>query len=55
MYCFRTGDPFSGWHMAPELIATGTVVGLHVWKRNMSLSMIGGTLVYMLLIRTVFV
>ena len=52
---FRTGDPFSGWHMAPELIAAGTVVGLHVWKRNMSLSMIGGTLVYMLLIRTVFV
>ena len=41
--------------MAPELIAAGTVVGLHVWKRNMSLSMIGGTLVYMLLIRTVFV
>ena len=55
VYCFRTGDPFSGWHMAPELIAAGTVVGLHVWKRNMSLSMIGGTLVYMLLIRTVFV
>ena len=55
VYCFRTGDPFSGWHMVPELIAAGTVVGLHVWKRNMSLSMIGGTLVYMLLIRTVFV
>ena len=55
VYCFRTSDPFSGWHMAPELIAAGTVVGLHVWKRNMSLSMIGGTLVYMLLIRTVFV
>lgn len=55
VYCFRTSDPLGGFHMAPELIATTIVVGLHVWKRNMSLSMIGGTLVYMVLIRTVFV
>lgn len=54
VYCFRTSTPLAGYHMAPELIATGVVVGLHVWKRNMSLSMIGGTIVYMLLIRTVF-
>lgn len=55
VYCFRTSDPLTGYHMAPELIASAVVIGLHVWKRNMSLSMIGGTLVYMLLIRTVFV
>lgn len=55
VYCFRTSDPLGGYHMAPELIATAVVVLLHVWKKNMSLSMIGGTLVYMLLIRTVFV
>ncbi|MBC2889609.1 branched-chain amino acid transporter permease [Gordonibacter massiliensis (ex Traore et al. 2017)] len=54
VYCFRTSDPLSGYHMAPELLAAAVVVGLHLWKRNMSLSMIGGTLVYMLLIRTVF-
>lgn len=55
VYCFRTAAPLEGYHMAPELIATAVVVGLHVWKKNMSLSMIGGTLVYMLLIRTLFV
>ena len=54
VYCFRTSDPLSGYHMAPELLAAAVVAGLHLWKRNMSLSMIGGTLVYMLLIRTVF-
>lgn len=54
VYCFRTSDPLSGYHMAPELLAAAVVVALHLWKRNMSLSMIGGTLVYMLLIRTVF-
>lgn len=54
VYCFHTCDPFSGYHMAPELIATACVVGLHLWKKNMSLSMIGGTAVYMVLIRTLF-
>ena len=54
VYCFRTSDPLGGYHMAPELIAAAVVVALHLWKKNMSLSMIGGTLVYMLLIRTVF-
>ena len=54
VYCFRTSDPLAGYHMAPELIAAAVVVALHRWKRNMSLSMIGGTVVYMLLIRTVF-
>lgn len=54
VYCFRTGNPLAGNHMAPELIAAAVVVGLHLWKRNMSLSMVGGTLIYMLLIRTVF-
>lgn len=55
VYCFRTSDLLTGWHMAPELIAAAVVVGLHIWKKNMSLSMIGGTIIYMLLIRTVFV
>lgn len=54
VYCFRTGDLLTGYHMAPELFAAAVVVGLHLWKRNMSLSMIGGTLVYLLLTRTLF-
>ena len=54
VHCFHGRPLFRLASMVPELIAAGTVVGLHVWKRNMSLSMIGGTPVYML-IRTVFV
>ena len=35
----------------PVVIGIGVTVGLHLWKRNNLISIIGGTLVYMLLIR----
>ena len=38
----------------PELISVALVAGLHVWKRNTLLSIGGGVLCYMVLIRTVF-
>ena len=38
----------------PELIASAVVVGLHVWKRNTPVSIVGGTVVYMLLVQLVF-
>ena len=38
----------------PEAIAIGCIVGLHVWKRNMLLSIGAGTVVYMLLVQLVF-
>ena len=37
-----------------ELIASAVVVGLHVWKRNTPVSIVGGTVVYMLLVQMVF-
>jgi branched-subunit amino acid transport protein AzlD len=36
---------------APELIAGVAVAGFHLWKRNTLLSILGGTALYMLLIR----
>ena len=36
------------------LIAAAVVVGLHAWKRNMLLSIAGGTILYMILVQTVF-
>ena len=54
VYCYRgTGfaDP-SGW--APGLIAGLTVVVLHVWKKNNMLSIVGGTILYMVLVQAVF-
>ena len=38
----------------PELIALAAVVALHLWRRNMLLSIAGGTVLYMLLVQLVF-
>lgn len=38
----------------PELIATMFVVGCQVWKRNSLLSILAGTVVYMILVQLVF-
>lgn len=54
VYCFKSVDFLSGSHGLPELLATAAVVGLHRWKRNVLLSIAGGTAVYMVLLRLVF-
>ena len=51
VYCLR-GTSFaalSGW--VPALAAGAATVALHLWRRNTLLSIAGGTLLYMLLIR----
>jgi branched-subunit amino acid transport protein AzlD len=45
----------TGFHGLPELISIAVITALHVWKRNMLVSIAGGTIVYMLLLRFVFV
>ena len=54
IYCLKdtviTRAPFG----APELIAGLAVVGLQVWKRNSLLSILGGTVIYMVLVQAVF-
>ena len=55
IYCLK-GITFSapaGW--APQLIAVGAVVALHLWKHNNLLSIFGGTILYMVLVQAVFV
>lgn len=54
IYCLRNVSLFSGTHGFPEMIAIGVVVGLHLWKGQMLLSIAGGTLCYMLLVQLVF-
>ena len=54
IYCLRNVSVFTGSHGIPELIAIGVVVGLHLWKRQMLLSIAGGTICYMLLVQLVF-
>ena len=37
----------------PEAIAVAAVAGLHLWRKNMLLSIAGGTVVYMVLVQFV--
>ena len=55
VYCLKGVDLFSGTHGLPEFIAIAATVFLHLWKRNMMISMAGGTAVYMFLVQMVFV
>ncbi|HJC22358.1 MAG TPA: branched-chain amino acid transporter permease [Candidatus Eisenbergiella merdavium] len=54
VYCLRGVDPLTGSHGIPELISILLVVILHLWKRQMLLSIAGGTICYMLLVQLVF-
>ena len=54
VYCYR-GMDFArpvGW--LPGLIAGTAVILLHVWKKNDMLSIVGGTIFYMVLVQAVF-
>lgn len=54
VYCLKNVSFLKGSHGIPELIAIAAVVALHLWKRHMLLSIAGGTVLYMVLVQTVF-
>lgn len=54
IYCLKNVSVFTGSHGIPELIAIALVIVLHLWKRQMLLSIAGGTVCYMLLVQLVF-
>jgi len=54
VYCFKNTAILQAPFGLPEFLAGGLVVLLHLWKRNTLLSIVGGTVVYMLLIQLVF-
>ena len=54
VYCLKDITLTVRPHGLPELIAAACVVGLQVWRRNALISILSGTIVYMLLIQTVF-
>ena len=55
IYCLKSTNftAFSGW--LPPLIACAVTALLHIWKRNTLLSIVVGTVSYMLLIQFIFV
>ena len=54
VYCLKNVSFLTGSHGIPELISIALVVALHLWKRQMLLSIAGGTICYMLLVQLVF-
>ena len=54
IFCLKGVSLLSAPYGLPELIACGIVVGLHIWKRNTAISIVGGTVVYMVLVQMVF-
>ncbi|MBQ8869616.1 MAG: branched-chain amino acid transporter permease [Oscillospiraceae bacterium] len=54
VYCLKDVNILAFSFGIPELIAIVLVVALHLWKRQMLLSIAGGTVCYMLLVQLVF-
>lgn len=54
IYCLKDVSIFEGMHGIPELLSIALVTCLHFWKRQMLLSIAGGTIFYMLLVQFIF-
>ena len=54
VYTLRNVDLMSGSRGIPEAIALAVTFALHLWKRQMLLSIVAGTVAYMLLVQLIF-
>lgn len=54
VYCLKNVHVLTFSYGLPELLAILVTVGLHLWKRQMILSIAAGTVCYMLLVQLVF-
>ena len=56
VYCLKDVHFVSGtYHGLPEIIALAATIGVHLWKRQLLLSVAVGTVCYMILVQLVFV
>ena len=55
VFCFKDTVVMTFPYALPELLSAAVVVLLHIWKRNTLLSIVSGTLCYMILVQRVFV
>lgn len=54
VYCLRGISFVSGNHGIPEIVSVFLVAVLHIWKKNILLSIGLGTVCYMVLVQLVF-
>ena len=53
VYCLRQTNVLSGNHGIPEIVSCAVVFILHKWKHNTLLSILAGTVCYMLLVQRI--
>lgn len=54
VYALKGVNVLEGSHGIPELIGIAVTAGVHLWKKQMLLSISAGTICYMLLVQFVF-
>lgn len=50
VYCLKEVNLFEGNHGIPEFISIIFIIVIHIWKRNVILSIASGTILYMILL-----
>ncbi len=55
IYCLKDTNVFNFNDIVPKIISIAAVVILHCFKKNMLLSIAGGTVLYMVLVQFLFV
>ena len=55
VFCLKGVSLVQAPHGLPELIAIVVIIVLHLWRRNVLLSLAVGTALYMFLVQAVFV
>lgn len=54
IYCLKSVNISEISSIVPQLLAVIMVAALHIWRRQMLLSIAGGTIFYMVLVQLVF-
>lgn len=52
VYSFKDA-PFNAWHGLPEFACGAFTLALHFWRRNMLVSIAGGTIAYMFIVQKI--
>lgn len=55
IYCLKDAQFTSGHFGIPEMLGIAITALLHAWKRQMLISILGGTVAYMLMVQFIFV
>ena len=55
VYCLKDVSVLEAPHALPEILALACVTGSYLWKRNTILSVVVGTVAYMVMVQLIFV